>query len=150
MNILALSEGDARLFIEIIDSVCSSRAHFGAYSFILFLDIKALHVAQLEPQLRHLAFAVLTRLCGKIGYLPESYLLSDKFDLSGMPHTSGGFSDVRKCVQRKGRCGKVFEGLRSVQQNESSQGRKLNCIFSSGLAHTPYRTFVKKLSCGRT
>ena len=98
MNILALSEGDARLFIEIIDSVCSSRAHFGAYSFILSLDIKALHVAQLEPQLRHLAFAVLTRLCGKIGYLPESYLLSDKFDLSGMPHTSGGFSDVRKCV----------------------------------------------------
>jgi len=30
-----------------------------------------------------------------MGYLPESYLLSHKFDLSGLPRASGGFSDVR-------------------------------------------------------
>jgi len=33
-------------------------------------------------------------LCGRMGYLPSSYLLSDKFDLSGMPRASGGCADV--------------------------------------------------------
>jgi len=30
-----------------------------------------------------------------IGCLPESYMLFNEFDLSGLPHFSGGFADVR-------------------------------------------------------
>ena len=92
---MALSEGDARLFIEIIDRVCPSRAFFGASSFIFSLDVKAFRFAQLDPELHHLALVVLSKLCGKVEHLPESYLLSDKFDLSGIPRAFGGFSDVR-------------------------------------------------------
>ena len=97
-NILALSEEDARLFIEIIDRVRSSRTFSGACSMILSLDMKAFRAARLETELRKLAFSVLRKLCGKIGHLPESYLLSDKFDLSGLPCASGGFADVRMGV----------------------------------------------------
>jgi len=50
----------------------------------------------LEPELRRIALGVLRGLCGRVGHLPESYLLSDKFDLSGMPRASGGFADVWK------------------------------------------------------
>jgi hypothetical protein len=60
--------------------------------------MKALRTARLEAELRQLAFGVLRRLCGRIGHLPESYLLSDKFDLSGSPRASGGFADVRMGV----------------------------------------------------
>lgn len=64
------------------------------------MDMKALRVAKLEIELRKIAFSVLRRLCGRIGHLPESYQLSDKFDLSGMPHASGGFADVRMGVYK--------------------------------------------------
>ena len=57
--------------------------------------MKAFRAARLDNELRTIAFSVLRKLCGRIGYLPDSYLLSDKFDLSGMPRASGGFSDVR-------------------------------------------------------
>lgn len=60
--------------------------------------MKALRAAQLEPELRQIAFAILRRLCGRIGHLPESYLLSNKFDFSGLPLTSSGFADVRSGV----------------------------------------------------
>ena len=59
---------------------------------------KALRVAKPEIELRKITFSILRRLCGRIGHLPESYLLPDKFDLSGMPHTFGGFADVWKGV----------------------------------------------------
>ena len=98
INILALSEEDARLFIEIIDRVCSSRTFSGVCSLILSLDMKAFRAARLETELRQLAFSVLRKLCGRIGHLPDSYLLSDKFDLSGLPRASGGFADVRMGV----------------------------------------------------
>ena len=49
---------------------------------------------QLDTEFRQLAFSVLGGLCGRIGHLPNSYLLSDQFDLSGMPRASGGFADV--------------------------------------------------------
>ena len=65
---------------------------------ILSLDTKAFRVARLDTKLRQLAFGVLRRLCGRIGHLPNSYLLSAKFDLSGMPCASGGFADVRTGV----------------------------------------------------
>ena len=97
-NILASSGGDAKLFIEIINMVCSPRIFFGGSSLIFSLDIKALHVAQLEPQLRHLSMCLFVRLCGKTGHLPESHLLSDEFDLSEKPRVSGGFADVRMGV----------------------------------------------------
>ena len=67
-------------------------------SLDVFLDVKAFRRARLEPELRQLAFYVLRELCGRIGSVPESYLLSDKFDLSGPPHASGGFADVRMGV----------------------------------------------------
>jgi hypothetical protein len=82
-NILALSEEDARLFIEIIDRVRFSRTFLDACSMISTLDVKAFRAARLETELRQLAFSVLRKLCGRIGHLPESYLLSDEFDLSG-------------------------------------------------------------------
>ena len=63
-------------------------------------DTKTLRVAKLEIELRKIASSVLRRLCGRIGHLPESYQLSDKFDLSGMPHASGGFADVRMGVYK--------------------------------------------------
>ena len=65
---------------------------------ILSLDMQAFRAAQLDAQLRQLAFSVLGGLCGRIGHLPDSYLLSAKFDLSGMPHASGGSADVRMRV----------------------------------------------------
>jgi hypothetical protein len=65
---------------------------------VFSLGTKAFRSARLEPELRHLAFGVLRRLCGRIGHLPESYLLSDKFDLSGSPRAFGGFADVRMGV----------------------------------------------------
>jgi hypothetical protein len=60
--------------------------------------VKAFQAAQLETELRHLAFSILRRLCGRIGHLPKSYLLPDKFDLSGSPHVSGGVADIRMRV----------------------------------------------------
>ena len=94
--ILALSEEDAlRISIEIIDRVHSSRIFLNACLTISSLGVKALRAARLETELRHLAFSILRRLCGRIGHLPESYLLSDIFDLSGVPRASTGFADVR-------------------------------------------------------
>ena len=57
--------------------------------------MKAFRAARLELGTRLIAFNIFRRLCGKIGHLPESYLLPDKFDLSGLPLTSGGFAEVR-------------------------------------------------------
>lgn len=95
-TILTLEEEDARLAIEIIDTVRSFRTFLAVIqSFDPITGTKALRVAKPETELRKFAFSVLRRLCGKMGHLPESYLLSDKFDLSVMPHASSGFADVR-------------------------------------------------------
>ena len=64
------------------------------------MDTKTLRTVELEVELQRTTFSVLRRLCARIGHLPESYLLPDKFDLSGMPHTFGGFADVWKGVLR--------------------------------------------------
>ena len=60
--------------------------------------MKAFRAARLDAKIRQLAFGVLRRLCGRIGHLPDSSLLSDKFYFSGMPRPSGGFADVRMGV----------------------------------------------------
>jgi hypothetical protein len=57
-----------------------------------------LRAAEPEIELRTIAFSVLRRLCGRIGHLPESYLLFDNFNLSEMSYSSGGFTDVRMGV----------------------------------------------------
>ena len=93
-DILALSGKDAELVIEIIDRACLSRTFLGACSLIFSLSVKALRAARLETGSRHHALRVLGRLCGKVGYLPESYLLPDEFHPSGSPCASGGFADV--------------------------------------------------------
>ena len=138
-NILALSEGDARLFIEIVDRVCSSRTFIGASSFNFFLDVKAFRAARLEPELHNLAFVVLRRLCGRIGHLPESYLLSDKFDLSERPHASGGFADVRLGIFK----GKdvAVKSLRISEVDDKTRIRKVGYqIISSHLGSLTHRT----------
>ncbi|KAF9648265.1 kinase-like protein [Thelephora ganbajun] len=124
-NILALSDEDARLFIEIVDRVCSPRTFPGACSMILSLDMKAFRAARLETELRQLAFSVLRRLCAKIGHLPDSYLLSDKFDLSGLPRASGGFADVRRGVFK----GKdvAVKSLRVSEVDDKARIRKHFC-----------------------
>ena len=60
--------------------------------------MKALRVSGLDPELRELASNVLRKLCGRIGHLPESYLLSDKFDVSERVTACGGFTEVRTGV----------------------------------------------------
>ena len=65
-------------------------------------NIKALRVAQLDNKLRTVALSVLIQLCSRTGHLPDSYLLSHKFSLSGIPHISSGSSDVRKGSFRGG------------------------------------------------
>ena len=57
--------------------------------------MKALQAARLDTKLRHHAFIFLRKLCGRIGHLPSSYLLSDKFDSSGIPRASDRFTEVR-------------------------------------------------------
>jgi hypothetical protein len=113
--------------------------------------MKGLRAARLDTQIRQLAFIVLRRLCGRIGHLPDSYLLSDEFDLSGIPRTSGDFADVRMGVfKREGCCRKVAESLRRGQQSEDTQGRGTSYTASSGITRASYSTSVKKWSCGRT
>jgi len=60
--------------------------------------MKAFRAAELDTQLRTLALSVLRRLCSRIGHLPISYLLSDKYHVSESPRASGGFADVRMGV----------------------------------------------------
>jgi serine/threonine protein kinase len=108
-TILELSEGDARIFIEIVD--------------------RAFRAARLDNDLRAIAFGVLRRLCGRIGQLPESYLLSDKFDLSGIPRASGGFSDVRMGI---------FKGkdvaVKSLRVSEMDDKQRIRRRFSKEVA----------------
>ena len=60
--------------------------------------MKAFRASPLDNELRGLAFSILRKLSNRIGRLPESYLLSDKFDISGEVIASDGFSDVRMGV----------------------------------------------------
>jgi len=57
--------------------------------------MKAFQAARLDTKLRQVAMDVLRKLCGRIGRLPDSYLLSDEFNVSGMPRTGGGFANIR-------------------------------------------------------
>jgi hypothetical protein len=59
------------------------------------LDIKAFRAARLDIKLHQLALGVLRKLCGRIGHLPDSYLLSAKFDLSGITYAAGGFAIIQ-------------------------------------------------------
>lgn len=85
--------------------------------------MKAFRAARLDTELRQLAFTVLRRLCGRIGHLPDSYLLSANFDLSGMPCASGGFADVRMGVFK----GKdvAVKSLRVVDGDDKARIRKV-------------------------
>ena len=60
--------------------------------------MKAFRASPLDNELRRLAFSILRKLSNRTGHLPESYLLSDKFDVSGKIIASGGFADVRMGV----------------------------------------------------
>jgi hypothetical protein len=85
--------------------------------------MKAFRVARLDIETRQLAFGVLRELCGRIGHLPESYLLPVEFDLSGLPRAFGGFADVRMEVYR----GKnvAVKSLRVSESGDKSRTRKV-------------------------
>lgn len=121
---LTLSEEDVRLFIEVIDNVRFFRTSLGASSSIFCLGVKALRAARLDPELRRVAIGVLRRLCGRVGHLPESYLLSDKFDLSGMPRASGGFADVWK-AEFRGEVKIAIKCLRVSDVDDKARIRKV-------------------------
>ena len=112
--------------------------------------MKAFSVARLDPELRQLAFNVLRKLCGRIGHLPESYLLSDRFDVSDEIFASGGFADVRMGVL-KGKSVAV-KTLRVSLTDDKAKIRTVRerATLFCRVAHTLYSTSVKKLPCGRT
>ena len=131
-TILELSEDDAKVFIEIIDRVCSSRIPSGAGSLILSLGTKAFRAARLDNHLRTIALSILRRLGGRTGLLPESYQLSEKFYPSEMAHASGGFSDVRKGV---------FKGkdvaVKSLRISESDDRTKIRKVVNHATTSHP-------------
>ena len=111
--------------------------------------MEAFRAARLEPELRQLAFSVLRRLCGKTGYLPKSYLLSNKFSLSGLPQTSSSFADVRVGVYK----GKdvVVKSWRVSEMDDRARFRKVgNQTISPSQARSQlYSASVKKLLHGK-
>jgi hypothetical protein len=139
-NLMGLSDEDARLLIEIIDEVRFSRTFFDTCSLISSPDTKAFRVARLETEVRHLAFTVLRRLCGRIGHLPESYLLSEelKFSGSGLPRASGGFADVRMGVFKRKNV--AVKSLRISESDNKAKIRKVgDQATSSHLGSLVYR-----------
>ena len=62
-------------------------------SLSLFIDFISEHEGipsgATGTRIRIIAFDDLRMLCGRIGYLPKSHLLFNKFDLSGMPCAPG-------------------------------------------------------------
>ena len=91
--------------------------------YFLSLGAKAFRAGQLDTELRELALGVLKKLCGRIGHLPDSYLLSDKFDLSGMPRASGDFADIWMGVF-KGR-NVAIKSLRVSEVDDKAKIRKV-------------------------
>lgn len=129
----------------------ASIEHSPAPAHSFSLDAKASRAAKLEDELRNLAFSVLRRLCGRIGHLPESYLLSDKFNVSGLPHASSGFADTRMGVFKR----KIVavKSLRISEQDDKVKIRKVrNQVISSRLLRmlTHRSTSVRRSPCGRT
>ena len=104
--------------------------------------MKALRAARLNTELRPLALMVLRRLCGRIGHLPDSYLLFDKLDVSGMPYASGGFADVRKGV---------FKGkdvaVKSVRVSEMGDKVKIRKVGKQSFLHIQGRLHVVQRVC---
>ena len=112
--------------------------------------MKAFRASPLDNELRGLAFSILRRLSGRIGHLPESYLLSDKFDISGKVIASGGFADVRMGVFK----GKnvAVKTLRVSVADDKTRIRRVReqATISCLVTHALYSTSAKKLPCGRT
>ncbi|KAF9781372.1 kinase-like domain-containing protein [Thelephora terrestris] len=122
--ILALSEEDAKVFIGIIASV--------------------LRELQLDKGLKTIAFSVLKKLCGRTGHLPSSYLLPDKFDLSGEPYNSGGFSNVWK-VSKSGGITVAVKSLRISESDDKIRIRKRFCkevVMWKNLSHPNVLTLI--------
>ena len=95
----------------------------GACSLIPLPNTKAFRASPLKTELRNIALGVLRRLCGRIGHLPNSYLLSDKFDLTGDPCASGHCADIRMGVL-KGRDVAV-KSLRVSEMDDKVKIRKV-------------------------
>ena len=112
--------------------------------------MKAFRASPLDNELRQLAFSILRKLSNRIGHLPGSYLLSDKFDISGKVVASGGFADVRKGVFKgKDVAVKTLRVSLTDDKGKIRRVRKRAALFRQ-VAHTSYSTSVRKLPCGRT
>jgi hypothetical protein len=105
--------------------------------------MKAFRAARLDTQLRQLAFSVLGGLCGKTGYLPDSYLLSDKFDLSEMPRAFGDFADVRMGVLKG-----TNVAVKSLRVSEVDDKVKIRKVGNEAASPHPltYRTALLRKS----
>ena len=104
----------------------------------------------MDNELRQLAFNILRKLSNRIGHLPESYLLSDKFDVSDQIVASGGFADIRMGVFK----GKnvAVKTLRLSSRDDKAKIRRVRkqTTLLCRVAHTSYSTSVKKSPRGRT
>ena len=112
--------------------------------------MKAFQDAGLDPELRQLAFNVLRRLCSRVGHLPESYLLSDRFDVSDEIIAFSDFADVRMgAFKGKNVAIKTLRVSLTDDKAKIRRVRKRATIFCR-VAHASYSTSVKKLPRGRT
>ena len=112
--------------------------------------MKAFRASPLDNELRQVALGVLRELSNRTGHLPESYLLSDKFDISGKVVASGGFADVRKGMFKgKNVAVKTLKVLPTDDKAKIRRVRKRATLFCR-VAHTSHSTSVEKSPCGRT
>lgn len=101
----------------------SLRMPLGACSTISSVSTKVLRITQADATVQILAINVLRKLCGRTEYLPESYLLSDKFNLSGVPRASSGSSEIWMELL-KGRCVAV-KSLRVSEMGDKAKIREV-------------------------
>ena len=105
--------------------------------------MKAIRAARLETELRCHALNVLRKLCGRIGHLPESYLLSEMLELSGseLPRASGGFADIRMGVSKRKNV--AVKSLRISESDDKVKIRKVgNQATSSHIGSLTHRTVL--------
>ena len=108
--------------------------------------MKAFRASPLDSELRQLALSILRKLCGRVGHLPESYLLSDRFDVSGRVLACGGFTEVRMGVFKGNNV--AVKSLRVSLTNDKAKIRRVReraTIFLQGCSHT-VQQFCKEVA----
>ena len=150
-SILALSEEDAKLFIEIIDRVgvlwniprrpltCFLSGREGIPGCTVGARTSSARIWC--PQEVMWEYRVPPRILPIIPQVRPFWAASSFWWIC---RRSG------RCVQTEARCCKVFEGLRTRRQKENPQGRRPSYFSQRRLAHALYSASVKRSPCGRT